>query len=276
MWFFIFSTIILISFISGCIGGGGQFGAPSTDGTVTIKGVVVAPENDCFTDGCSNPSILEGEPLPNADIILKGENQTLTGKTDCAGNYQISGLSEEGYVLYAIRGKVIVKKAISPVTGDGGEANSHTTAQVILWEVVESAFPGSIPIKDIPFAIPFENIPEEFSNAVKAALADCRDAQNDKEVLRLAKNFALANFGAPCAPCVEPSDDDPNTTPTPTPSSTSTITVQKVVTGDTDPNAPTNWDFTGGLGNFSLSAGGSQSFTVTPGQSYSITAGIKT
>jgi hypothetical protein len=207
LWFLVLTTIVLASLVSGCIGGG-QFGAPSTDSSVTIKGVVVAPDNNCFTDTCANPSIIEGDPLPNADIILKGDTHTLTGKTDCAGNYQISGLSEEGYVLYAIRGKVIVKKAISPVTGDGGEANYHTTAQVILWEVVENAFPGSIPIKDIPFAIPFENIPEEFDAAVKAALADCRDAQNDKEVLRLARNFALTNFGAPCAPCVEPSDDD--------------------------------------------------------------------
>ncbi|HCU23244.1 MAG TPA: hypothetical protein DF698_10305, partial [Candidatus Atribacteria bacterium] len=139
LWLLILTTVILTSFISGCVGGGGQFGAPSTDGTVTIKGVVVAPENNCFTDACSNPSIIEGEPLPNADIILKGNNgQTLTGKTDCAGNYQISGLTDDGYVLYANHGEVWIKKAISPVTGDGGEANYITTAQVILWEVIEN------------------------------------------------------------------------------------------------------------------------------------------
>ncbi|NLI41514.1 MAG: PKD domain-containing protein, partial [Caldisericales bacterium] len=212
LWFFVLTTVILTSFISGCIGGG-QFGAPSSDTSVTIKGMVVAPDNDCFTDVCANPSITEGEPLPNADIILKGNNgHTLTGKTDCAGNYQISGLTDEGYLLYANRGEVWIKKAISPVTGDGGEANFKTTAQVILWEVVENSFPGSIPIKDIPFAIPFENIPEEFYAAVKAALADCRDAQQDATVIGLAKNYALANFGAPCAPCVEPTS-----TPQPAP-----------------------------------------------------------
>jgi hypothetical protein len=217
LWFFVLTTVILTSFISGCIGGG-QFGAPSADSSVTIKGVVVAPDNNCFTDTCANPSIIEGDPLPNADIILKGDTHTLTGKTDCAGNYQISGLADDGYILYANRGEVWVKKAISPVTGDGGEANYLTTAQVILWEVIESSSPGSIPIKDIPDAIPFENIPEEFYNAVKAALADCRDAQQDKTVIGLAKTYALANFGAPCAPCVEGTPDStPCVCPTPTP-----------------------------------------------------------
>ena len=217
LWLMILTTVILTSFISGCIGGG-QFGAPSADSSVTIKGVVVAPDNDCFTDTCANPSIIEGDPLPNADIILKGDTHTLTGKTDCAGNYQISGLADDGYILYANRGEVWVKKAISPVTGDGGEANYLTTAQVILWEVIESSSPGSIPIKDIPDAIPFENIPEEFYNAVKAALADCRDAQQDKTVIGLAKTYALANFGAPCAPCVEGTPDStPCVCPTPTP-----------------------------------------------------------
>ena len=67
LWLLILTTVILTSFISGCIGGG-QFGAPSADSTVTIKGVVVAPDNDCFTDTCSNPSIIEGEPLPNQTV----------------------------------------------------------------------------------------------------------------------------------------------------------------------------------------------------------------
>jgi uncharacterized repeat protein (TIGR02543 family) len=210
LWFLVLSVIILVSFISGCIGGG-QFGAPSADSTVTIKGVVVAPDNDCFTDTCSNPSIVEGEPLPNADIILQGDTHTLTGKTDCAGNYQISGLTDEGYILYANRGEVWIKKALSPVTGDGGEANYITTAQVILWEVIENTNPGAIAIKDIPTAIPFDAIPQEFIDAVKAALADCRDAQKDPTCLALAKDIAVANFGAPCG-CIEPTS-----TPKPAP-----------------------------------------------------------
>ena len=225
LWFFVLTTIVLTSLISGCIGGG-QFGAPSADSSVTIKGVVVAPDNDCFTDTCANPSIIEGEPLPNADIILKGENHTLTGKTRCAGDYQISGLTDEGYILYANRGEVWVKKAISPITGDGGEANYKTTAQVIIWEIVENKFPGSIPIKDIPDAIPFENIPEEFYNAVKAALSDCRDAQQDGRVISLAKSFVEVNFGAVFVPCVEPtSENNPTPTPTPTPTNIQDILI---------------------------------------------------
>ncbi|WP_367354611.1 PKD domain-containing protein [Atribacter sp.] len=210
LWLLILTTVILTSFISGCIGGG-QFGAPSTGGSVTIKGIVVAPENNCFTDACSNPSIIEGEPLPNADIILQGDTHTLTGKTDCAGNYQISGLTDDGYILYANRGEVWIKKALSPVTGDGGEANYITTAQVILWEVIENTNPGAIAIKDIPTAIPFDAIPQEFIDAVKAALADCRDAQKDPTCLALAKDIAVANFGAPCG-CIEPTS-----TPKPAP-----------------------------------------------------------
>jgi ribosomal protein L33 len=226
LWFLVLSVIILVSFISGCIGGG-QFGAPSADSTVTIKGVVVAPDNDCFTDTCSNPSIIEGEPLPNADIVLKGNNgQTLTGKTDCAGNYQISGLTDEGYILYANRGEVWIKKALSPVTGDGGEANYITTAQVILWEVIENTNPGAIAIKDIPTAIPFDAIPQEFIDAVKAALADCRDAQQDPTCLALAKNIAVANFGAPCG-CIEVTP-----TPTPTPGCPVGVAVAKISISD--------------------------------------------
>ena len=226
LWFLVLSVIILVSFISGCIGGG-QFGAPSADSTVTIKGVVVAPDNDCFTDTCSNPSIIEGEPLPNADIILKGNNgQTLTGKTDCAGNYQISGLTDDGYILYANRGEVWIKKALSPVTGDGGEANYITTAQVILWEVIENTNPGAIAIKDIPTAIPFDAIPQEFIDAVKAALADCRDAQKDPTCLALAKDIAVANFGAPCG-CIEVTP-----TPTPTPGCPVGVAVAKISISD--------------------------------------------
>jgi hypothetical protein len=225
LWLLILTTVILTSFISGCIGGG-QFGAPSADSTVTIKGVVVAPDNDCFTDACSNPSIVEGEPLPNADIILQGDTHTLTGKTDCAGNYQISGLTDEGYILYANRGEVWIKKALSPVTGDGGEANYITTAQVILWEVIENTNPGAIAIKDIPTAIPFDAIPQEFIDAVKAALADCRDAQQDPTCLALAKNIAVANFGAPCG-CIEPTS-----TPTPTPSCPVGVAVAKISISD--------------------------------------------
>jgi hypothetical protein len=225
LWFLVLSVIILVSFISGCIGGG-QFGAPSADSTVTIKGVVVAPDNDCFTDACSNPSIIEGDPLPNADIILQGDTQTLTGKTDCAGNYQISGLTDEGYILYANRGEVWIKKALSPVTGDGGEANYITTAQVILWEVIENTNPGAIAIKDIPTAIPFDAIPQNFIDAVKAALADCRDAQKDPTCLALAKDIAVANFGAPCG-CIE-------VTPTPTPTPTCPIGLLKAVISVTD------------------------------------------
>lgn len=232
LWLLFFSTVILVSFISGCVGSGGQFGAPSRETATigSIKGIVVAPNGDCFNDICVNPLITDGNPLPNADIILKSENHTLTGKTDCSGNYQISGLIDDGYVLYANHGDVWIKKAISPVTGDGGEANYFTTAQVILWEVVENSFPGSIPIKEIPTAIPIENLPQDLLDAVKAALADCRDAQKDKTVISLAKNFAYANFGAPCAPCVEPNfvtavripDNPPTPTPEPTPDPTPT------------------------------------------------------
>lgn len=225
LWVLIFSSIILVTMVTGCIGGG-QFGAPSKETSLisAIKGIVVAPNGGCFVDICNNPLVTDGDPLPNANIILKGNNgQTITGKTDCAGNYEITGLTDEAYLLYANRGDVWIKKAISPITGDGGQANYKTTAQVILWEVIESLVPGSISMKDIPSAIPIENIPQDLINAVKTALVSCRDAQKDSEVIKLAKKFAFANFGAPCV-CAAPNFVTavriPNVVPTPTPDPT--------------------------------------------------------
>ena len=203
--FLLLSIITMVSFVSGCIGGG-QFGAPTTDSKVTIKGVVALPENTCFIGVCQNPAIQYEVPFPEASIVLVDENgQELDGQTNCAGEYQISGLSGDGYVLYATRGDVRVKKAIAPVTDDGGEANYFTTAQVIIWEVVNAENPGAIKIKDIPTAIPLNIIPEDIFQVVKVALANCKDAQKDQDVIRLVKDFAAANFGTPCVvPCIQP------------------------------------------------------------------------
>jgi parallel beta-helix repeat protein len=217
IWLEVLTVLVLIVFISSCTRGfySGTSSTATTDNTYTLKGVVIIPNNECFTDVCKNSSTADGEPLPNADILLKGSSgQILTGKTNCQGEYEISGLTGETYLLYANRGEVWVKKVISLNTSNGGETNSITTTQVILWEVVESLQPGLIPIKDLLISIPIETIAQDLLDAVKVALSDCRDAQKDSIVIQLAKNYVKIHFNIPITPSVIV---DPTPTPTPTP-----------------------------------------------------------
>jgi hypothetical protein len=106
IWLEVLTVLVLIVFISSCTRGfySGTSSTATTDNTYTLKGVVIIPNNNCFTDVCKNSSTAEGEPLPNADILLKCNNgQILTGKTNCQGEYEISGLTGETYLLYANR-----------------------------------------------------------------------------------------------------------------------------------------------------------------------------
>ncbi|MCX6089234.1 MAG: hypothetical protein NTX88_02450, partial [Candidatus Atribacteria bacterium] len=141
----------ILFLITGCIGGG-QFGAPGT-GTATIKGRVALPKLNganplaCYVVAESNLLITDGEPLPNATVILKGNNgNDLVTTTNAKGEYEATGAIDSTYVLYAntTGTNVWVKKAITPVeqgkVNDGGEANATTTAQVIIYEVAATLY----------------------------------------------------------------------------------------------------------------------------------------
>lgn len=197
--FILVSLIMLVTFLSGCIGG--QFGSPSaTKGDTVIKGRVVMPENNCYTGACDNPAITEGEPLPNANVILVGSSgKNLYTTTDCKGEYSISGAEDSCYILYAnIQDtEMWVKKGIYPVEqdkiNDAGEANYYTTAQVIIYEVAKQLFGDAVTCDIIGDLIPTEAL----LDAVKEALVDCRDAQQDGDVRKLATLVAKSIFGSP-------------------------------------------------------------------------------
>lgn len=191
--------LVVLLLVVGCLPGA-QFGAPGVTG---IRGKVAMPGNNCYTLSCASPQVSEGNvPAPQAKVRLEGEGgQVLEAQTDDCGNYEVSGASDSCYVLYADvpGGTARVKKGIiveSGKTNDAGEANYYTTAQVILYETIKKKYPDAIECSDIPQITP----PGNFLAAVRKALSECRDAQNDPKVQELAAQIVSSCFGAPaCA-----------------------------------------------------------------------------
>lgn len=203
-----------IFFIVGCSPG------PGGRAPVDIRGVVANPDNVCYLDFDPNPVILEGLPLPNAEVTIIGDQGSLiTTTTDSQGAFLFRGHSGEAYVLYAEKDSIRVKRGITTVmtSQDVGEANYFTTAQVIVWEVANELYPGALAIKDIPEIDPGDELPE----AVKAVLANCGDAQGDPGVRALAESLVNVLFGAPGGEVDVPEGEgEPAESPTPTPTST--------------------------------------------------------
>uniref|UniRef100_A0A7V4WJB3 PKD domain-containing protein n=1 Tax=Candidatus Caldatribacterium saccharofermentans TaxID=1454753 RepID=A0A7V4WJB3_9BACT len=207
--------LVVLLLMVGCFPGA-QFGAPGVTG---IRGKVAMPGNNCYTLSCASPQVSEGNvPAPQAKVRLEGEGgQVLETQTDDCGNYEVSGASDSCYVLYADvpGGTARVKKGIiveSGKTNDAGEANAYTTAQVIIYETIRKMYPeAAIKCSDIPEIKP----PQDFVDAVRMALAGCRDAQTDRQVMKLATQIVSNCFGAstcttwtitprPCRPGDEP------------------------------------------------------------------------
>jgi PKD repeat protein len=210
--------LVVLLLVVGCLPGA-QFGAPGVTG---IRGKVAMPGNNCYTLSCASPQVSEGNvPAPQAKVRLEGEGgQVLETQTDDCGNYEVSGASDSCYVLYADvpGGTARVKKGIiveSGKTNDAGEANYYTTAQVIIYETIRKMYPeAAIKCSDIPEIKP----PQDFVDAVRMALAGCRDAQTDRQVMKLAAQIVSNCFGAstcttwtitprPCRPGDEPKAD---------------------------------------------------------------------
>ena len=92
--------LLFVLFAGGCFGPGAQFGAPGKTG---IKGIVVMPDNNCYTYNCVNPEVSEGEPAASASILLQKEDGTVyaTATADACGKYEINNLEDSCYILYA-------------------------------------------------------------------------------------------------------------------------------------------------------------------------------
>ncbi|MCS7241295.1 MAG: carboxypeptidase-like regulatory domain-containing protein [Candidatus Caldatribacterium sp.] len=212
------SVVAIILFLfAGCSQG------PGVKVPLEIRGVVVNPEGTCYLDFEPNPAISEGLPLPNATVTIIGDQGSrVTTTTDGQGVFSFWGYAGEAYVLYAAKDAIRVKRGVAPLTvsQDVGEANSFTTAQVIIWEVANELYPGALAIKDIPTIDPGEELPEK----VRAALAECQDAQKDAEVRAFAERIVNVLFGAPGVVDVPEGDTTPSETPTPTPGETPTPT----------------------------------------------------
>lgn len=224
-WFAVWFGVplaLLFLFVSGCFAPA-QFGAPGRTG---IKGVVVMPENTCYVYECTNPQVSEGEPGALAEIELRKEDGSVVARVqaDACGRYEINNLTDSCYILYAQvpGGNAVVKKVIYPLTSgivnDVGEANYYTTAQVIIYEVAEKKYPDQVQCSDVPGFNP----PPGLLNAVKRALAECRDAQKDPKVMEIVSGIVENCFGSP--PLVCPTFPVSETTPTPTPIPTPTPT----------------------------------------------------
>nr|MDW8081556.1 hypothetical protein [Candidatus Calescibacterium sp.] len=197
IWF-LASLALIFLLASGCRFPA-QFGAPGRTG---IKGVVVMPENNCYVYGCLNLQVSEGEPAALAEIELRKEDGSIAAKVtaNTCGEYEVNDLTDSCYILYAKvqGGDAWVKKGIYPLTNgavnDVGEANYYTTAQVIIYEVAVAAYGKDVVrCSDIPNFVPSQPLLE----AVKGVLSGCRDAQKDARVLALAREIAIAYFGAP-------------------------------------------------------------------------------
>jgi hypothetical protein len=204
---------------------------------VKVRGVVANPDNTCYLDFVANPDITEGLPLPNADLTIVGDQGSrLTARTDAQGVFEFWGKAGEAYVVYAQKGDIRVKKGITTLvsSSDTGEANYFTTAQVIIWEVAEELYPGALPMKDIHLIQPTDALVQ----AVKAVLADCKDAQGDPGVRALAEALVNTLFGAPGVFEGPAGGGTPATTPTPTAPPTPTTPPTPTVTPTTPP-APT-------------------------------------
>jgi len=205
-----------------------QFGAPGTGTTgAAISGRVATPES-CFTGACDNPSITDGKPLPGAIALFYGGDSgklEIEGETECKGSFEVNTTGEGSYVLYAVReypeegsGKyVVVKKGINNPRGDVGEANAYTTSQVIIWERANTLYgEGFTPFDASWYAqynwrwsfdpaklvLPVSEIPNlepstQLKAAVEKALSECRDPQEDKDVISYADAIAKTQFGAP-------------------------------------------------------------------------------
>lgn len=192
-WLWMGICITLILFMAGCLL------TPAGKFVIRVKGVVanpVDPEKVCYLDFEANPAILEGIPLPNADLLIIGDQGSqLTAKSDATGAFEFFGQAGEAYVIYAIKDNIRIKKGIGTLvnSGDSGEANYFTTSQVIIWEVANELYPGALAIKDIPFIQPTSVIVE----AVKKVLANCKDAQGDPDVRALVVALVNTLFGAP-------------------------------------------------------------------------------
>ncbi|MEN3186421.1 MAG: hypothetical protein ABDK92_07270 [Atribacterota bacterium] len=215
-------------FIAGC------FVTPAEKFVVQVKGVVANPadpEKMCYLDFETNPVIVEGIPLPNAELLINGDQGSrLSAKTDTTGAFEFFGQAGEAYVIYATKDSIRIKKGIGTLATslDSGEANYFTTSQVIIWEVANELYPSSIAIKDIPFIQPTAPIVE----AVKKVLANCEDAQGDPDVRALVVALVNTLFGAPGEGGVDITGGGEGNagggeggapTPTPTPTMTPTI-----------------------------------------------------
>ncbi len=195
-YFLVVSLLFLpLLFLAGCMQQGAQFGAP---GGVSIQGKVAVPDADCVVSSCTNPQVSSGsEPAPEAKVSLMGENgNNLVTYTNQCGEYEVSGAQDSCYILYAkVKENMWVKQGIIPEGSsyNAGEANAYTTAQVIIYEVAKQLYPGQVKCSDIPGFVPTP----ELVQAVENALRECRDAQQDATVSRLASGIVRNLFGAP-------------------------------------------------------------------------------
>lgn len=211
-------AVLTLFLFTGCSQG------PGGKAPVAIRGVIVNPENTCYFDFEPNPVIVEGVPLPHAEVTILGDQgRSITAVTDSKGTFSFLGQAGEAYVLYAKKGDIRVKRGIATLVAsqDIGEANYFTTAQVIIWEVANELYPGALAIKDISGIDPGDELPE----AVKEVLERCQDAQKDPGVRTLAESIVTVLFGAPEEGGGVPEGGEEETpTPTPTPSPTPTPT----------------------------------------------------
>ncbi len=187
--------LLPLLFLAGCMQQGAQFGAP---GGVSIQGKVAVPDADCVVSSCTNPQVSSGsEPAPEAKVSLMGENgNNLVTYTNQCGEYEVSGAQDSCYILYAkVKENMWVKQGIIPEGSsyNAGEANAYTTAQVIIYEVAKQLYPGQVKCSDIPGFVPTP----ELVQAVENVLKECRDAQQDATVSRLASGIVRNLFGAP-------------------------------------------------------------------------------
>ncbi|HSV31051.1 MAG TPA: carboxypeptidase-like regulatory domain-containing protein [Atribacteraceae bacterium] len=192
----VFTGSLLLTIFTGCVPSPSTIGEPGLAET-GIKGYVMLPLNECLVPELTKENQPDNFPLGNATVYLVGNNgdqQQVT--TDGDGFFEVSGLKDDSYLVYANLGNAWLAKGVSSLgrghMNDIGELNVESTAQVVLFDISNQLYPGSLSIPDIHFLQPSRNMIERTA----FLLSNCQNPLEDERVSRMARTFARVNFGS--------------------------------------------------------------------------------
>ena len=180
----------LVFLYAGCAPQGGIMGSPAYEDT-GITGIVSIPSAGCFVEASiTRNSIQQKTALSHATVILQGNNgHEILSETDADGRFEITGLRDSTYLLFANQGDLWLAAGIpvlqSNTMKDIGEVNPYTSMQVFLFQNINMLYPGSISPSDIPMIEPPHNMLEKGFELYNT----CRDPWSNEVFMRQTRLF---------------------------------------------------------------------------------------